>query len=144
MWLTPKSFKDAERVPSLVGRIFRWLAGDPHVPGSDLFLYIAPRILRHSWRKSPKCRNLVTMPERCSGGERPDVQRPFPPRRVLARERLHAHDLQPHVFRDGVQAELVWCGGGSIYSSANVLEVRNHYFLGYIQRCPRRLSFATT
>ena len=30
--------KDAERVPALVGRIFRWLAGDPHVPGSAIFL----------------------------------------------------------------------------------------------------------
>ena len=39
------SQKDAERMPSLVGRIFRWLAGDPRVPGSDLFLYIASWIL---------------------------------------------------------------------------------------------------
>ena len=68
------------------------------------------------------------MPERCSGGERPDVQRPFPPRRVLARERLHAHDLQPHVFRDGVQAELLWCGGGGNSALRDISSVTWKFF----------------
>ena len=38
-----------------------------------------------------------------SGGERRGEQWQVPARGVLSRERLDAHDVQPHVQRDGFQ-----------------------------------------
>ena len=49
-----------------------------------------------------------------SGGERRGEQWQVPARGVLSRERLDAHDVQPHVQRDGIQAELVEGEGRSV------------------------------
>ena len=49
-----------------------------------------------------------------SGGERRGEQWQVPARGVLSRERLDAHDVQPHVQRDGIQAVLVEGEGRSV------------------------------